>query len=343
MRRPDGPTIFLGTSITVAACLAVYFSFFYERSRAVADPGSTTELALAEIPFDGRQAYEYLKQICQIGRRPSGSPGMQRQQQLLIEHFGKLGVPVRKQEFQVRHPEDGTPVAMTNLIVEWHPDRMDRILLCAHYDTRPYPDNDRRRPRGTFVGANDGGSGVALLMELGRHLTDFKSPLGVDFVLFDGEEFVFDEKRDREKFFIGSTFFARDYAGSPPPYRYRAGVLLDMVADANLELYQEKNSLWHARPVVTSIWDTAGRLGVKEFIKRSRHELRDDHIPLNEIAKIPTCDIIDFDYPRAGRTSYWHTEADTPDKCSPSSLAKVGWVLLEWMRTAETTLNGIQN
>jgi hypothetical protein len=260
---------------------------------------------------------------------------MQRQQQLLTEHFARSGGTVFRQSFDVRHPQNEAPVPMTNLIIQWHPDRNERILLCAHYDSRPFPDRDRNRPRGTFVGANDGGSGVAVLMELGKHMPHLASPLGVDFVLFDGEEFVFDDQRDRDYYFVGSTYFARDYRANPPPHRYRWGVLLDMIGDAHLELYQEKNSLHYARPLVNEIWNTAARLGVSEFRRQSRHELRDDHLPLNEIAQIPTCDIIDFDYPRPGaRLSYWHTEADTPDKCSPESLAKVGWVLLEWLGTA---------
>jgi hypothetical protein len=337
MRRPDGPTIFLGSSITIAVCLGLYVGFFHDRSRAdnagTRNDDAGTQVALAEIPFDGRQALEYLRQICQLGPRPSGTAAMQRQQQLLTDHFTKLGARVSRQEFQIRHPQTGGPVPLANLIVEWHPDRTERILLCAHYDTRPFPDNDRRRPKGTFIGANDGASGVGLLMEMGKHMPGLSGSLGVDFVLFDGEEFVFDEKRDRDYFFIGSTHFARDYSGTPPPHRYRWGVLLDMVGDAHLDLYQEKNSLWHARPLVTQIWDTAAKLGVAEFVRQSRHELRDDHLPLNEIAKIPTCDIIDFDYPRPGRQSYWHTEADTPDKCSANSLAKVGWVVLEWLRS----------
>jgi hypothetical protein len=172
-------------------------------------------------------------------------------------------------------------------------------------------------------------------MELARHMPELKGPFGVDFVLFDGEEFVFDDKRDRDYYFVGSTHFARNYSGNPPQHRYRWGVLLDMVADAHLDLYQEKNSLWHARPLVNEIWGTAQRLGVTEFVRQPRYELGDDHIPLNEIAKIPTCDIIDFDYPKPGRLSYWHTEADTPDKCSAISLAKVGWVVLEWLRSIE--------
>jgi hypothetical protein len=288
----------------------------------------------ANNPFDGKQAFSYLEQICQLGPRPSGSEGMIRQQRLLTEHFTQLGARVSRQTFQVRHPEVGTPVELANLIVEWHPERTQRILLCAHYDTRPYPDMDRHRRRGVFIGANDGASGVAVLMELGKHMPQLGGNVGVDFVLFDAEEFVFDAQRD--SYFLGSTHFASTYASEPPPIRYRWGVLLDMVGDAHLELYQERNSLRYARPLVTEIWNTARKLGVSEFIARPRHEIKDDHLKLNEIARIPTCDIIDFDYPRPGaRQSYWHTEADLPDKCSGASLGKVGWVVWEWLR-AET-------
>ena len=114
--------------------------------------------------------------------------------------------------------------------------------------------------------------------------------------------------------------------------------LSDMVADAELHLYREVNSMRfrNTRSITLGIWNMARRLGVREFIPRNKHEVRDDHLPLNNIAKIPTCDIIDFDYPRPGRTTgYWHTQQDTPDKCSALSLAKVGWVVHEWMKTVK--------
>jgi Zn-dependent M28 family amino/carboxypeptidase len=185
------------------------------------------------------------------------------------------------------------------------------------------------------VGANDGASGVAILAELGHHMASV-AEVGVDFVLFDGEEFVFDD--DRDKYFIGSEYFARDYATKPPTHRYRYGVLLDMVGDANLQIFQEGNSVtWRdSAPLVYDIWRTARGLGVREFIPRPGHTIRDDHLALHDIAGIPSCDIIDFDYPRPGaRGSYWHTTLDTPDKCSPLSLAKVGWVVLEWLKGLE--------
>ena len=284
-------------------------------------------------PIDGQRAYEYLKQICAIGPRISGTPGMQRQQQLLAEHFDKLGGTVAWQRFRARHPRSGQPVPMANLLVHWHADRQRRILLCAHYDTRPLPDRDRnpgRRVSGRFLGANDGASGVALLMELGHQMPQLDSPYGVDFLLVDGEELVYGRG---DPYFLGSEWFARQYVQQPLPYTYRWGVVLDMVADADLQIFQEKNSLWwrDTRPLVEQIWSTAARLGVKEFVARPKHDVRDDHVKLRNIAKIPTCNIIDFDFGANNR--YWHTEADTPSKCSGESLAKVGWVVYEWLRT----------
>lgn len=282
--------------------------------------------AARQIPFDGAAAYEYLKQICDLGPRPSGSQGMLAQQALLAKHFQQLGGQVRMQRFRYRHPQTGAPVDMANLIVEWHPERKDRVLLCAHYDTRPFPDRDPVNPQGTFLGANDGASGAALLMQLGKQMAALPGPVGVDFVLFDGEEFVL---TDNDPYFVGSEWFARQYVANSPEHRYRAAVLLDMVGDADLQIFQERNSVWwpESRPIVEDIWRTAARLGVREFVAKPKHEVRDDHLKLHHVAKIPACDIIDFDYP------YWHTEADAPDHCSADSLAKVGYVIHEWLKT----------
>lgn len=335
MKKPDGQTVFLGSSIVIAVVAIVLLVVFSPGKDGQAENLSRSQLTLDDIPFDGRRSYEWLRRICDIGPRYSGSPGMLQQQELLKQHFEELGGQVELQQFQVRHPLNGRPVRMANLIVHWHPDRKERILLCAHYDTRPFPDRDPdpRKRRGTFVGANDGASGVAVLVELGRWMPQLNSRFGVDFVLFDGEELVYDD--DRDEYFLGSRYFAEQYVAHPPEQTYRAAVLLDMVGDADLQLYQEKHSMRWAdtRPIVVSIWKTAKRLGVDEFIARRRHEIRDDHMMLHNVAKIPACDIIDFDYgPIGRRRSYWHTTQDTPDKCSALSLAKVGWVVLEWLK-----------
>lgn len=283
--------------------------------------------------FNPDRAYGYLQAVCRLGPRPSGSAGMQQMQQMVTAHCEKLGAKVERQTFEARHPEDGSTVAMTNLIVRWQPELQNRILLCAHYDTRPFPDQDPFRPRGVFIGANDGASGVALCMEMAHVFSRTELPVGVDFVLFDGEEFIFDANRDRDLYFLGSTHFAQQVAAGVLP-GYRKGALVDMIADKDLHLYYEINSLRYAEAVCKEIWGVAARLKVKEFIPRRRHDVRDDHLPLNTIAKIPTADLIDFDYPRPGsRDSYWHTEQDTPDKCSGQSICKVAAVLVEWIRT----------
>jgi glutaminyl-peptide cyclotransferase len=331
----DKQTLFLTIAVLAAVCLIANVAF---RSQAQPRQPRGEAVGLEDIPFDGQRAFEMLEKVCAIGPRVSGTDGMRRQQQMLREHFEKLGAVVTFQRFTARHPRTGEAVEFSNLIVTWHPERPRRILLCAHYDTRPFPDNDPdpAKRKGVFLGANDGGSGVALLAELGTHMPKFQSKYGVDFVLFDGEELVYD---DDDTYFLGSTYFAKNYKANPPEHEYLAGVLFDMVADRDLNLFQEGHSVEWRKPraIVHDIWRTAKRLGVVEFIPTARHKVRDDHLPLNQIAKIPTIDVIDFDYGPAGLRgqNYWHTTHDTPDKCSPVSLAKVGWVIDTWLNNLE--------
>ena len=283
--------------------------------------------------FDSAAAFEFLKQVCEIGPRVSGTKGMFEQQKLLEKHFQSVGGAVFYQSFYVKHPQDGRQIELKNQLVRWHPNRDKRLLICCHYDTRPYPDRDPVNPRGTFIGANDGGSGVGLLCELGKHIQNLNGPYGVDFVFFDGEEFVYVSRRD--EMFLGSTEFSKAYAEKRIRANYVAGVLVDMVADKNLQIYYEGNSLRHAPRVTRDLWAIAGKLGIKEFVAKRRHNIRDDHLPLNQIARIPVCDIIDFDFPVDGN-GYWHTEKDVVSNCSAESLGKVGTVVLEWLREMQT-------
>jgi hypothetical protein len=292
--------------------------------------GAASKLALDQIPFDGERAYGHLKALCAIGPRVSATEGMLRQQAYLKEHFAKLGGKVTLQGFAARHPETGNNVQLANMLVEWHPERTKRILLCAHYDTRPFPDQDDSNPKGIFLGANDGASGVAVLCELAEHMKGLKSQYGVDFVLFDGEELVYDG--DRDPYFLGSEHFAREYKLKPPPHKYAMAVLLDMVGDARLQIYREVGSMQtpQTRAIVNEIWSVARDLGVREFVFQTKYEIRDDHLALNNIAGIPAIDIIDFEYPTY-RENYWHTTKDVPENCSALSLAKVGWVIKTWL------------
>lgn len=322
-------SVLLATGFLAAGLLVAVASGVFDRRGM--QPQSPV---LGAIPakYDSQRAFDYLEQVCDLGPRPSGSEAMKEQQRLLTQLFTKNGATVTMQTFEIRHPEDGSPVPMANLIARWHPQRPKRFLLCAHYDTRPYPDRDRENKRGTFIGANDGGSGVAALAELSHHMSELPSDVGVDIVLFDGEEFVW--RQGRDEYFLGSKFFAEKYKANPPAIPYRAGVLLDMVGDRELKIYYESNSLEFAPTVAREIWKTADRLGVQAFVPRRRHRIEDDHLPLNQIAGIPTIDIIDFDYPRPGlgAPQYWHTEQDVPENCSGESLAAVVWVVHEWLK-----------
>jgi glutaminyl-peptide cyclotransferase len=297
-----------------------------------AEPRDGSRAAPAKNPLDGLRAYRYLEQICELGPRPSGSPAMLKQQEMLKAHFEKFGGKVTMQSFEAKDPLGGPPVPMANMLVEWQPEQKERVLIVAHYDTRPLPDRDPNpvlRRTGSFIGANDGGSGTALLMELAHHMAEFDGDVGVDFLLVDGEELVYED--DRDPYFLGSTWFAQDYVRKPPPHKYRWGIVVDMIGDADLQIYQERHNVSWAdtRPLVKEVWSTAARLGVKEFIPRAGYQVRDDHLPLRNIAKIPTCEVIDA--PQTYR--YWHTTMDTPQRCSGASLAKVGWVVLEWARS----------
>ena len=285
-----------------------------------------------QAKFDQEAAFTYLKEVCGFGPRFSASPGMKKQQKYIQKHFEEIGGQYLTQPFMANSPFNGKQVKLYNLMVRWHPERTKRLLICCHHDTRPFADADKQNPKAAFIGANDGASGVALLCELGKHMGGLAGEYGVDFCFFDAEEFVI--VRQRDPMFLGSNYFAHSYANGKIPWRYEKAILVDMVADKDLQLFMEGNSLHFAKAHTQDIWALANQMGVKEFLpQENKRFIRDDHLPLNEIAKIPTCDIIDFDYPnpKAGN-KFWHTREDKVENCSAESLGKVGSVVLEWIR-----------
>ena len=197
---------------------------------------------------------------------------MAAQQKLLVAHFEKLGGQVELQRFTRPHPQDGSPVPMANIIVRWNPQARSGSCSAAITTRSRSRMRDPDDPRGVFVGPTTTPAAMAILMELAHHMAELRLPFGVDFVLFDGEEFIF--QRGRTSFFLGSEYFARQYAAGHANYRYRCGVLLDMVGSADLQIYQEHNSVrWQdTRPLVEQIWATAARLGVGEFIAEPKYE-----------------------------------------------------------------------
>ena len=279
--------------------------------------------------FDGERAYKYLVEQCQIGPRISGTEGNRKLRRRLAEHFESCGAKIQLQQFEVRHPLTREPVQMENVVASWNPQRKRRVLVGAHFDTRPHPDRetDPRKKAAPFLGANDGASGVAVLMELANLMPELRTTAGVDFVCFDGEELVFGE--DRGEYFLGSIHFAELYRQGRSEGRYAGAIVIDMIGDKSLQIYPDQVSQQEAQQLVREVWDIAKRLGATGFKSGRGHDIRDDHLALLDVG-IPAIDLIDFDYGPDNR--YWHTTEDTSDKCSAASLAQVGGVLAEWLR-----------
>jgi glutaminyl-peptide cyclotransferase len=330
MRRVAG-----GLTVVVLLALVVWVLMF-QPWMGNAEPPSTKRTAdvfaadretLPEpAPFDARRAMSYLDAVCKIGPRISGTDGMKKQQELLEKHFKEQGGQTDFQPFTARQRSVRKPVDMANLIVSWHPERPRRLILCSHYDTRPLADqeHDTRRWREPFLSANDGGSGVALLMELAHHVKDLKLALGVDFVFFDGEEYVFEHD---DEYFLGSKHFGREYRKARARKRYEAAILLDMVGGKNAHFPLEQTS-WNQQPrLVQTVWDLAAHLKCNAFDSTSFSHVavQDDHVPLNQNG-IPAIDIIDFRYP------HWHRLSDLPENCSGDSLEQVARVLSVWLQ-----------
>jgi hypothetical protein len=279
------------------------------------------------IEIDQKRTMGYLEALCKIGPRISGSEGMKKQQELLEKHFKDLGVTPTYQRFSVKtRSRPRLSVEMANMIFSYHPEKTRRVILCCHYDTRPIADqeNDPRKWTQPFLSANDGGSGVALLMEMAHHMKDLKTNVGVDFVIFDGEELIHDPKID--EYFHGSKHFAREYAKIRRKVTYTGAVLWDMIAAKGAEFPIEQNSFINASKLVNEVWGIAKELKCSAFKSgMSKFAIDDDHIPLNN-AGIPAIDIIDFDYP------HWHKLSDLPKNCSAAPMAQVAKVCGVWLQ-----------
>ncbi len=326
-------------SKVVVLFLVAPLAVIYPWTSAVSWP-ELTSIAMETSPpifgsppeVDGKRAYEYLKKICEIGPRTAGSKANERQRLMVKAHFQAMGAAVHEQEWRILHPQTGQPLSLVNLIGSWRPERLQRVVIGAHYDTRPYADEeiDPKRRAMPFVGANDGASGAALEMEISHHLNGLDTQWGVDLVFFDGEELVFGKNTGIGEYFLGSKEFARRYAelvdSERTQSRYVAGIVLDMVGGRDIQIKKEPKSVQLAPQLVQQVWSVADALRIKTFKSSFQSEVMDDHLPLNE-ANIPTIDLIEFDDYR----KYWHRIDDVPDKCSARSLEDVGRVVTTWL------------
>jgi hypothetical protein len=257
--------------------------------------------------FDGQRAYEDVKTQVSFGPRFPGSPGHDQIRAWIQKELEAAGWQVEVQESEAL----GHPVKN---IVARRGDVLPQIIIGAHYDSRMFADQDpdpanRTQP---VPAANDGGSGVAVLLELARSIP--KDAIPVWLVFFDAED---NGRIEGWDWILGSREFVKNN-----PVQPRAVIIVDMIGDADLNIYREKNS---NQAITDEIWKTASDLGYGDkFIDSYKYSMIDDHTPFLE-AGLPAADLIDFDYP------YWHTTQDTPDKVSAESLKAVGDTLLAWV------------
>jgi glutaminyl-peptide cyclotransferase len=263
-------------------------------------------LAHQLLSFDDRRAYQDVLAQVAFGPRIPDSPAHAKTIAYIQEELRKAGW---KTEIQKTTWRD---YSIQNIIAS-RSDQAPQIILGAHYDNRLLADQDPGPGRNAPVlGANDGASGVAVLLELARKLPLGSVPTWL--VFFDAED---NSGLDDRDWSMGSRAFVADLK-----FRPQAAVIVDMVGDTDLNLFIERNS---SADLVTEIWGQAAKLGYEQqFIQTAKYSLLDDHTPFLE-AGIPAVDIIDFDYP------FWHTAADTPDKVSPKSLKIVGETLRAWI------------
>ncbi|MEX2116344.1 MAG: M28 family peptidase, partial [Bacteroidota bacterium] len=309
------PAFFFATCLMLTAC--------GESRRESPGQSGSTSIPAMEVPtFDGQRAFQYLKQQTDFGPRNPGSDGYRQCLAFLHSELSTRADSVFLQRFSYRTSR-GESYQGTNIVARFGRTPGPRILLTAHWDTRPWADQDVNpgnyaKP---ILGANDGASGVAVLLEFARIFSTNPPPAGFDIVLFDAEDVG--ESGNSESYAQGSQYFAKNL---PANTQYRYAINFDMVGDKNLEIRRESNSDTYAPALMDAVFNRARLLRYPQFIDEKIPGIYDDHIPLNQ-ANIPAIDLIDFNYPDH-TNRYWHSMDDTPDKCSPESLDAVGTVIL---------------
>jgi peptidase M28-like protein len=271
--------------------------------------------------FDGPTAFGYIQTQVGYGPRIPGTEAHRLMAQWLDSLLRTRADTLVVQEWK-HVTARGDMLPLQNFIARFKPAAEKRILLLAHWDSRPVADSPKSPdPTKPVLGANDGGSGVALLLGVADVLKRTPPTIGVDLLFVDGEDYG-DFTKAPNDVLIGSRYYAAHQISRPPLY----AVLFDLIADKDLQIYQEGNSLVGAPEVVQLVWDTAKDLGYGGyFISSPRHTLIDDHLELQKVG-IRAIDVVDFDYPA------WHTPFDTIDKVSAASLQVVGDVAVALIR-----------
>ena len=276
--------------------------------------------------FDKGNAFRYLVEQCEFGPRNPGSNGYKQCLDYLQKTFSGFADTILLQPFVLDDLVNEKSYDLTNIIARFKVDAPQQLLIGAHWDTRPWADEDpdTEKRNDPIIGANDGASGVAVILELARILNASPPPIGITLVLFDGEDMG--RSGTPKSYAQGSLAFAKDLPIEKPD----EAIILDMIGDAELHIPIERNSYRQNKQLVKKLWTMAEELSLDAFESRIVYTLYDDHVPLWAEARIPAIDIIDFNYPNS-YANYWHTTQDLPENCSAESLGQVGTLLVHYI------------
>ncbi len=298
--------------------------------------GKKTEPATPKFlapAFSADSAYKYIEDQLAFGPRVPNTPPHRACAAWLVSTFKDFGAKVITQPTVVQGVDlDGNPVQlqMENIIASYRPEDKRRIIISAHWDTRPYGDaGEEARKYDAIPGANDGGSGVAVLMEIARHLEQNMPNIGVDLCLWDAEDYGNPDPKYQDTYCLGSQYWSRNK--HVPNYQAMYGINLDMVGAAGATFFQDLYSKRMAQGVLDNVWGTAAELGYARFFpKAPGSEILDDHYYLNELARIPFIDIID-QRTQPGKIFFgqWHTHQDDIHIIDRTTLKAVGQTVLE--------------
>lgn len=282
--------------------------------------------------FNADSAYYFVKQQVDFGPRIMNSKQHDECADFLINKVKSYNAKVIVQKGEVK-AFDGKMLKIQNIIASFNPEQKNRVLLCSHWDTRPWADQDTVKQDEPIDGANDGASGVGVLLEIARNLASQPTTIGIDIIFLDAEDYGQPENtkypRMEDSYALGTQYWAKNN----PVQNYYAnyGILLDMVGAPKATFSMEGISMQYASAVVKKVWDIAARLGYSDyFIYKTTSSITDDHYYVNDIAKVPCIDIIHHDpSTRSNFGTYWHTHQDNMNMIDKNTLKAVGQTLLE--------------
>lgn len=290
------------------------------------------------IQFDADSAYQFCAAQCQFGPRVMNSEAHEQCASWIQQKFQQYDYQVELQKADLKG-YDGTILKSTNIIAKAPTDKTERIFICAHWDSRPWADNDPNPDNWhtPVMAANDGASGVAVMLELARLIQQNDSlNIAVDFICFDAEDWgipQWDETGDgTDSWALGAQHWAKSQQANNGTPHYQYAILLDMVGGQGAKFYQEGYSMLRASQIVEKVWRAANAAGYSSFFPMKEGGfITDDHVPVNDIAHIPCIDIINH-YPDCPQSSFgptWHTINDDMQHIDRNTLQAVGQTLLQ--------------